>query len=132
MNNAFRAIPIPPRSSQVSRLVISVACLLIGIRFVAGFVCYTCFNDFEKPISRSFHLHAGGDLNPCHHGRVEASPLTNWACTVTQDESAFILPEIPRLPVMVSFFVPLLLLVVSYGDRLLIAAHGRSPPICFA
>lgn len=121
-------MPTPRRSNQTSRLIVLVACLLVSIRFVAGFVCHTCFLDFEKPVTRSFHLHAGGDLNPCHHGRVEASPLIAWACTVTQDESAFIMPDVPRLPVMVSFFVPLFLLVISYADRLLIAAHGRSPP----
>jgi hypothetical protein len=45
-----------------------------------------------------------------------------------QDETAFILPDIPRLPVVVSFFVSLFLLVVSYANRLPITAHGRSPP----
>ena len=128
VNDICRLISPRGRTGRTPSLFFLLACLLVAIRLAAGFVCYTCFNDFETPTSRSFHLHAGGDLNPCHHGRVEVSPLTNWACTVTQDESAFILPEIPRLPVMVSFFVPMFFLFVSYGDRLLIAAHGRSPP----
>jgi len=105
-----------------------VACLLVVIRIVAGFVCHTCFVDFEQPASRSFHLHAGGDRDPCHHGRVEASPLITWACTVTQDETAFILPDIPRLPLLVSLFVPLTFVVLSFGGRPLMVAHGRGPP----
>lgn len=114
------------------RIGMVVAYLLIAIRIVAGFVCHTCFFDIEKPNTRSFHLHTGGDLNPCHHGRVETGPLVNWACAVTQDESAFILPEIPRLPVVVSLFVPLVLLLVSYGNRPLVAAHSRGPPYSIA
>ncbi|MBL8037639.1 MAG: hypothetical protein JSS38_08485 [Nitrospira sp.] len=105
-----------------------VACLLIVIRLAAGFFCYTCFLDFETPQTRSFHLHAGGDQNPCHHGRVEATPLIQWACTVTQDDTAYILPEIPRLPVLVWLFVPVVFLAISYADRLPIIAHGRGPP----
>ena len=128
MNPEFHFIHVRGRTGQPSTLVLLVACLLVSIRLVAGFVCFTCFTDFEKPTSRSFHLHAGGDLNPCHHGRVETSPLINWACTVTQDESAFILPEVPRLPIIVSLFAPLFLFAVSYGGRPLITAHGRGPP----
>ncbi|MFO0720829.1 MAG: hypothetical protein U0319_08860 [Nitrospira sp.] len=95
------------RSGLAPQAAVAVACLLIAIRVVAGFLCHTCFIDFEKPTSRSFHLHAGGDHEPCHHGQAEASPLITWACTVTQDETAFILPEIPRLPLLVSLFVSL-------------------------
>ncbi len=126
-----RAFALNPLQSTgaVPSAIWLVACILISIRLVAGFVCHTCFFDLEQPTSRSFHLHAGGDQNPCHHGRVEANPLVSWACAVTQDESAFILPEIPRLPVIVSLFVPLVLLLVSHADRPLVTAHGRGPPI---
>jgi hypothetical protein len=117
------------RFSLAPRAALAVACLLIVIRLVAGFLCHTCFVDFEKPASRSFHLHAGGDQDPCHHGRVEGSPLTNWACAVTQDETAFILPEIPRLPIVVSEFVPLVVLLLSYRTLFEIVAHGRGPPV---
>lgn len=117
------------RSGPAPRLAVAIACLLIAIRLVAGFVCHTCFFDFERPTSRSFHLHAGGDQNPCHHGRVEGNPLTNWACAVTQDENAFILPEIPRLPLLVSLLVSLIVLVLSFNGRPLVAAHGRGPPL---
>ena len=120
------------RSSPVPRSAVVVACLLVVIRVVAGFVCHTCFVDFEKPTSRSFHLHAGGDHEPCHHGQAEASPLVTWACTVTQDETAFILPDIPRLPVMVSEFVLLVLLLLSYRTLFQIVAHGRGPPVHFS
>jgi hypothetical protein len=116
------------RSGLAPRVAVAVACLLVVIRIVAGFVCHTCFVDFEKPASRSFHLHAGGDRDPCHHGRVESSPLITWACTVTQDETAFILPDIPRLPLLVSLFVPLVFVVLSFGGRPLVVAHGRGPP----
>lgn len=128
MNDAIHFMHTRRRSGQVPPLVLLVVFLLVGIRLTVSFVCFTCFTDLERPTSRSFHLHTGSDLNPCHHGRVEASPLLNWACAVTQDESAFILPEVPRLPIIVSLFVPLFLLAVSYGDTPLIAAHGRGPP----
>ena len=117
------------RFSLAPRTALAVACLLIVIRLVAGFLCHTCFVDFEKPASRSFHLHAGGDHEPCHHGQAEASLLITWACTVTQDETAFILPEIPRLPLLVSLFVSLTVLAFSFGGRPLVVAHGRGPPV---
>lgn len=117
------------RSSRASSLLVLIACLLIGIRSVAGFVCYTCFTDLERPLSRSFHLHAGGDANPCHHGRVDASPLKQWACTVTQDDPGYVLPEIPRLPVVGSLSLPLILLLVYYRRRFPIPAIGRGPPV---
>jgi hypothetical protein len=117
-----------PQPRMATRVGIGVACLLIVIHLVAGFVCHTCFFDFEKPKTRSFHLHAGGDLNPCHHGRSEINPLTGWACMVTQDDTAYILPEIPRLPIMVSLFVPLVSSLTSHADRPLVTAHGRGPP----
>ncbi len=120
------------RSNLAPQTAVIVACLLIVIRVVAGFVCHTCFIDFEKPTSRSFHLHAGGDRDPRHHGQAEASPLTTWACTVTQDETAFILPDVPRLPLVVSEFVPLVLLLLSYRTLFQITAHGRGPPVHFS
>ncbi|THJ20466.1 MAG: hypothetical protein CAF44_011780 [Nitrospira sp. CG24D] len=120
------------RVGQVSRLVVLLACLLACIQLVAGVVCSTCFNEFEQPPVRTFYLHSGGDHHACHHGRAQLTPLVAWACTVTQDEGAFILPEIPRLPVVVSVFVPLVLLLVSYRTLLLIAAHGRGPPVSFS
>jgi len=120
---------IRPQTHVATHVGMVVACLLIAIRVVAGFVCHTCFIDFERPASRSFHLHAGGDQDPCHHGQAEASPLVTWACTVTQDETAFILPDIPRLPLLVSLFVPLTFIVLSFSGRPLVVAHGRGPPI---
>ena len=116
-----------PRKSTL--VGIGLACLLVVIHLVAGFVCHTCFFDIEQPKTRSFHLHSGDDLNPCHHGRNEIHPLNSWACSVMQDDTAFILPEIPQLPIMISFFVVLFLLDVSYTGRTSITAHGRSPPL---
>lgn len=107
-----------------------LACLLVSIRLLGWFICTTCFTDFEKPKTRNFHLHSGGDSDPCHHGQVTTtSPLVAWACTVTADESAFVLPEVPRLPIIVSLLFLLVLLVVSSPGRSLIAAHGRGPPL---
>ena len=128
MHNLSAVVRTRPQSHMATHIGMVVACLLIAIRIVAGFVCHTCFFDIEQPKTRSFHLHTGSDLNPCHHGRVETGPLVNWACAVTQDESAFILPEIPRLPVVASLFVPHVLLLVSHTDRPLVTAHGRGPP----
>lgn len=106
-----------------------VACLLVCIRLIAAIVCATCFTELETPITRSFHLHGGGDRESCHHGQAQASPWITWACSVNQDDNAFILPEVPRLPVIVSLIVPLVLLLVSYRSVSLIAAHGRGPPV---
>ncbi|MEQ1845386.1 MAG: hypothetical protein ABL983_07390 [Nitrospira sp.] len=83
---------------MATRVGIVIASLLIVIHIAAGFVCHTCFFDLEQPKTRSFHLHSGDDLNPCHHGRNETHPLISWACSVMQDDTAFILPDIPRLP----------------------------------
>lgn len=129
VNELLHIMSLRGRTGRAPSLLFFVACLLVAIRVAAGFVCHTCFIDFEKPTSRSFHLHAGGDRDPCHHGQAEASPLTTWACTVTQDETAFILPDIPRLPVVVSAFVSLVLLLLSYRTLFEIAAYGRGPPV---
>ncbi|MGB2724692.1 MAG: hypothetical protein WBC46_09010, partial [Nitrospira sp.] len=67
---------------------------------------------------------------PCHHGKAPTSPLSDWACSVNQDESAFILPDVPLLPVVVSLFLPLLPLSLSFGSRSAIIPHGRGPPRC--
>ncbi|HMZ56495.1 MAG: hypothetical protein JSR64_07895 [Nitrospira sp.] len=128
MNDLLCIMHTSRRSGWASRLLIVMACLLIGVRLVGGFICNTCYLDFEQPKSRSFHLHGGGDREPCHHGQPEASPLIQWACTVMQDESAFVLPDIPRLPVVISRFVALGLLLISYRTLFPIAAHGRGPP----
>lgn len=132
MSHALCFMHSPRSSSRTSRLLGLMACLLVGIHIVAEYVCVTCTYPTEEPAGRSFHLHSGDDRDPCRHGRPEPNPLTAWACAVTQDESAFILPEIPRLPVVVSLFVPLVLLLVSYGNRPLVAAHSRGPPYSIA
>jgi hypothetical protein len=132
VNDALHFMHAHQRRGQVPSLVLLFVCLLVGIRLAAGFVCFTCFADFEKPKTRNFYLHSGGDADPCHHGQPPVNPLTNWACTVTQDDPAFILPEVPRLPVIVSLFAPLFPLAVSYEGRPLIAAHGRGPPFFFS
>lgn len=75
-----------------------------------------------------FYLHAG-DHDACHHGRAQPSPLVGWACGVTQDESAFVLPESPRLPVLISQLVPLIFFPITYRGFPLISAVGRGPPV---
>ncbi|MEQ1656583.1 MAG: hypothetical protein ABL960_12880 [Nitrospira sp.] len=128
MNGMLRFLHIRHRSEQMSRLVTLLACLLIGIRFAAGIIHAACFVDWEKPQTRSFYLHSGDSHDRCHHGQAPPGPWAAWGCEASQDEPGFTLPEIPCLPVIVSIFVPLLLFLVSYDSRSLIAAHGRGPP----
>lgn len=106
-----------------------LACLLIGIRLLAGTVSETCFFDIEPPATGTFHIHSADDHAHCHHGRFNVTPLVAWACSACKDVDGYTLPEIPRLPILVSFFVPLVLLVVSFGSQSLIVAHGRGPPL---
>lgn len=129
MYHVFRFMHCRPPSGRTSRFLALMACLLVAIRLVAGVVCATCFNDIEQPPVRTFHLHGGGDHEACHHGRAEASPLVGWACSVNQDDSAFLLPEIPQLPAIVSLSIPLVLLLISFRSVSLIAAQGRGPPV---
>ena len=130
MKQVCRFMHLPGYQGRASRDVVLLALFLIGIRLVAGFIHVSCFNEVEPPPARSFHLHAGGDRIPCHHGKAPTSPLSDWACSVNQDESAFILPEVPLLPVVVSLFLPLLPLSLSFGSRSPIIPHGRGPPRC--
>ena len=116
------------RSAQASRAVVLLASLLIGIRLAAGVIHAACYLDWEKPQTRSFYLHSGGDHDRCHHGQVPPDPWAAWGCEASQDEPGFTLPEIPRLPPLVSWFAPLGLLLISCRSFSLIAAHGRSPP----
>jgi len=117
------------RAGQVSRLVALVACLLIGIRLVAGAISETCFFDLQVPTTPIFHIHSAGDHGHCHHGRFSVAPLVAWACSACKETDGYTLPEIPRLPILVSFFAPLFFLMVSFGTRPLIVAHGRGPPL---
>jgi len=112
------------RSAQAAALL---ALLLITIRLVAGFLCSTCFNEIERPDTRSFHLHSGGDLDPCHHERATAHPLIKWACAVTVDDPAVVLPDVLQLSLVVSVLVVAVLPIVPFRGRSLIAATGRGP-----
>ena len=117
------------RSAQASRAVVLLASLLIGIRLAVGVIHAACYLDWEKPQTRSFYLHSGGDHDRCHHGQVPPDPWAAWGCEASQDEPGFTLPEIPRLPPLVSWFAPLGLFLISCRSFSLIAAHGRSPPV---
>lgn len=105
-----------------------MACLLVGIHVVAEYVCMTCTYPTDEPSARSFHLHSGEDRDPCHHGRPEPNPLTAWACAVTQDDDAVVLPDIPRLPVISSVFLPFHKSLAPKSNTTLIAAVSRGPP----
>ena len=129
MNGVWRSMHGARQTTRGPFLAVSLVCALIAIRLAAAIVCATCFTELETPATRNFHLHGGGDREPCHRGQVEAKPLVNWACSVNQDDNAFILPDIPRLPLVVALFVPLVGLLVSYRSLLLISATGRSPPL---
>ena len=124
MVGPLRSIP----STRSRRAILWLACFLACIRLIAVGICSTCFDEFETPTSRAFYLHDGSDHDACHHGRAPVGPWVAWACEITQDDAGFVLPDIPRLPVIVSFFVPLTLLVLSYAGRAPISAKGRSPP----
>ncbi|MBX3236391.1 MAG: hypothetical protein KF814_09575 [Nitrospiraceae bacterium] len=128
MTSMLRSIHACRDVRRVPLLTLMVTCLLVGIRLTAALVCATCFTELEKPPTRTFHLHAGGDRDPCHHGQAPATPWVEWACSVNQDDSAFLLPEISRLPILVSTLVPFFLPLVSYRSFASIAANGRAPP----
>ena len=115
-------------SRRTSSLLALIACLLVGIHVVAEYVCMTCTYPTDEPSARSFHLHSGEDRDPCHHGKPEPNPLTAWACAVTQDDDAVVLPDIPLLPTLVALFVPLVILRVAYHNISLVAAQSRGPP----
>ena len=116
------------RSKRASRSLVLLACLLIGIRLIADLLCATCFNELELSTSRSFYLHEGTDRDRCHHGKPAGSPLTQWACSVKQDDQAFLLPEVPRLSFVVSAVALVVPLQVSYLSVSTFTAHGRGPP----
>jgi hypothetical protein len=109
--------------------MVLLACLLIGIRLIAGALSEACFFDLEVPSTRTVHIHSAGDHDHCSHGRYNVPPLLAWACSACKDANEFTLPDIPYLPILVSFFVPLLFLLLSFGSRPLIAARGRGPPL---
>ncbi|MEP6933916.1 MAG: hypothetical protein ABI988_08270 [Nitrospirota bacterium] len=117
MSDENRSLQTGRSSSRAPQAVMLVACLLVCIRLIAGVICSTCILPLELVQSRVVHLHGGGDHEPCDHGKVETGPFAQWACEVTQNETAFALPEIPRLPLILSFFLPL------------ITAHGRGPRV---
>lgn len=104
--------------------------LLIGIRCVAAFGAYTCNAYWEVRTTRTAYiLHAAGSHSHCQHGKSTGDPFVGWACTVYQDDQMLLLPEIPRLPVQASVLALLVLLIISFSGRALIAAHGRGPPL---
>lgn len=106
-----------------------LACLLVGIRLAAEFGCHTCFFDLERLASRTtLHIHAADSHSHCQHGKTTLPWFVEWACMANQDDKSFLLPDIPRLPVLVSFLALLVLPVLSFSGRPLIAAHGRGPP----
>jgi len=129
VNLTLRGFSVDRRRGRACTSIIVLACLLIGIRLLAGAISEICFFDLEVPPVRTVHIHSAGDHDHCHHGRYSVPPLLAWACSACKDAGEFTLPDIPHLPILVSFFVPLFLLVLSFGSRPLIAARGRGPPL---
>jgi len=129
VNLTLRGFSVDRRRGRARTSIIVLACLLIGIRLLAGAISEICFFDLEVPPVRTVHIHSAGDHDHCHHGRYSVPPLLAWACSACKDAGEFTLPDIPHLPILVSFFVPLFLLVLSFGSRPLIAARGRGPPL---
>ena len=128
MLHAFQFMHPLRRSEGASRFLVLLTCALIGIRLTADLLCATCFNELETSTSRSFYLHEGTDRDRCHHGKPAGSPLAQWACSVKQDDQAFLLPEVPRLSVVVSAVALVVPLQVSYLSVSTFPAHGRGPP----
>lgn len=129
VDNALEYCAVPRRSARAPRPMVLLACLLIGIRLIAGAVSEACFFDLEVPSTRTVHIHSAGDHDHCSHGRYNVPPLLAWACSACKDANEFALPETPPLQILVSFFVPLFLLLLLVGSRPLIAARGRGPPL---
>ncbi len=127
MDHVFRSTPTAHRRRTLVWLAFALAC----IRIIAVGICSTCFEEFETPTSRAFYLHDGSDHDACHHGRAPVGPWVAWACEITQDDAGFVLPDIPGLPRIVSFLVPLTSLVMFYADPAPISGTGRSPPFRF-
>ncbi len=129
VDNVLEDVSAARRSRRAPTPTVVLACLLIGIRLLAGAISEVCFFDLEVSPVRTVHIHSAGDHEHCHHGRYSVPPLLAWACSACKDAGEFTLPDIPHLPILVSFFVPLLFLVLSCGSRPLIAARGRGPPL---
>ncbi|MGB4069855.1 MAG: hypothetical protein WBK08_17635, partial [Nitrospira sp.] len=75
MKNVFRLLHASRCHSRGPQWLGWLAVLLVTTRLAAGFLCASCFNEIEQPTTRSFHLHAGDDRTPCHHGKTTPSPL---------------------------------------------------------
>lgn len=131
MKDALASLSPAPRVGQTSLPIVLLVCLLVGIRLMAESISASCFFDLQTPTARTFHIHGVGVHAHCDHGRYKVSPLVDWACSVCKDADGYALPQIPRLPILVSFFVPLFFPVVSFGSRALIVPHGRGPPLLF-
>lgn len=129
MTDILKCLSVGHRRSRVEQPIVLLACLLIGIRLLAGAISEVCFFDLEVPPLRTVHIHSAGDHDHCHHGRYSVPPLLAWACSACKDAGEFTLPDIPYLPILVSFLVPLPFLVLSFGSLPLIAARGRGPPL---
>jgi hypothetical protein len=116
------------RSGRARVPLLLLVGLLIGIRLIAETIASTCLFDLDTPTDRTFHIHGAGHPDHCQHSRYNIPPLVAWACNASKDFDGYSLPEIPRLPILTSFFVAVFLLIVSFGSRPLIVAHGRGPP----
>lgn len=129
MNHPLSYMPAGRLDARSPTSRVALVCLLIGIRLFAGAISETCFFDLEWQPVRTVHIHSAGEHDHCHHGRYNVPPLVAWACSACKDANEFTLPDSIRLPLLMSLFVPLFLLVASAGDRPLIAARGRGPPL---
>ena len=129
VDNALEYCAVPRRGARARRPIVLLACLLIGIRLIAGAVSEACFFDLEVPSTRTVHIHSAGDHDHCPHGRYSVPPLLAWACSACKDANEFALPEAPPLPILESFFVPLSVQAVPFDGLSLIAARGRGPPL---
>lgn len=115
--------------------VVALAFLLAALRLAAEAISATCFSPLSDALARmdgTVHLHAEGDRDHCAHRAADPGPLVSWACNAQADEAEYLLPDVPRLPVPFSTFVPLLFVAVFFKGLTLFPARGRAPPPALA
>lgn len=115
--------------------VVALAFLLAALRLAADAISAICNSPLSEELARmdgTVHLHTEGDRDHCAHRAADPGPWVSWACTAQADEAEYLLPDVPRLPVPFSTFVPLLFVAVFFKGLTLFPARGRAPPPALA
>lgn len=115
--------------------VVALAFLLAALRLAADAISAICNSPLSDALARmdgTVHLHTEGHRDHCAHRAADPGPLVSWACNAQKDEAEFLLPDVPRLPIPFTTFVPLLFVAVFFKGRTLFPARGRAPPPALA